>query len=134
MNNFRRAVKLALRYRGRLAVSLVCALLAAALWGLNIAALYPVLQLVQKNRNLQDWVDTKLADVGTDIANLDKQVDKLSEDKRKIEAKPPGEDRENDLHKVTREHDSKESKLAACRSTEWRYQQLKHKTTLTLLV
>jgi ATP-binding cassette, subfamily B, bacterial MsbA len=126
MNNFRRAVKLALRYRGRLGVSLVCALLAAALWGLNIAALYPVLQLVQKNRNLQDWVDTRLADVGHDIADLDKQVDKLSDDKRKVEARPPSEERENDLHKVTRDLDTKESKLAACRSTEWRYQQLKH--------
>jgi ATP-binding cassette subfamily B protein/subfamily B ATP-binding cassette protein MsbA len=126
MHNFRRALKLALRYRGRLAVSLVCALVAAALWGLNIAALYPVLQLVHKNRNLQDWVDTKLTDVGTDIASLEKQVDKLSDEKRRVELLPPGEKRENDLHRITRDLDTKESRLASFRSTEWRYQQLKH--------
>jgi ATP-binding cassette, subfamily B, bacterial MsbA len=126
MNNFRRAIKLALRHRGRLAVSLVCALIAAALWGINIGALYPVLQLVDKKKNLQDWVDTKLADVSHDIAVREKELDDLAARKRKIEAWPPGKERENELHHVTEELSTKESRLASFRSTEWRYQQLKH--------
>jgi ATP-binding cassette subfamily B protein/subfamily B ATP-binding cassette protein MsbA len=126
MNHFRRAIKLAFRYRGRLAVSLGCALVAAALWGINIAALYPVLQLVDKKQNLQEWVDTKLTDVGHDIANHEKEIDGLAEQKRGIEAHPPGAFRDNELHKVTEKLNTKESRLAALRATEWRYQQLKH--------
>jgi ATP-binding cassette, subfamily B, bacterial MsbA len=126
MHNFRRALKLALRYRGRLAVSLACALVAAALWGLNIAALYPVLQLVDKKKNLQDWVDTKLTDVGADIASHEKEIDAAAEQKRGFEALPPSAYRDNELHKVTDKLNTKESRLAALRTTEWRYQQLKH--------
>jgi ATP-binding cassette, subfamily B, bacterial MsbA len=126
MHNFRRAIQLALRYRGHLVVSLVCALFAAALWGLNIAALYPVLQLVHKNENLQGWVDTKLKDVGDDIAKRERELDLLAARKREIEASPPGKPREGALHRITEELNTKESRLAAFRATEWRYQQLKH--------
>jgi ATP-binding cassette subfamily B protein/subfamily B ATP-binding cassette protein MsbA len=126
MQNFRRALKLALLYRGRLAVSLVCALIAAGLWGANIGALYPVLQLVDKKKNLQDWVDAKLTDVGQDIAIREKEIDEKAAEKHKIEAYPPGKFRENELHRITEELSARESRLASLRATEWRYQQLKH--------
>ena len=126
MNNFRRALKLALRHRGRLVVSLVCALVAAALWGLNIAALYPVLQLVDKKKNLQEWVDTKLTDVQTDITNHEKEIDGLADQKRWYEGLQTSDLRDTELRKVTEKLNVKESRLASLRSTEWRYQQLKH--------
>lgn len=126
MQNFRRALKLALRYRTRLAVSLVCALVAAALWGMNIGALYPVLQLVDKKKNLQDWVDTKLRDVGKDISIKDGEIDKLTADRKLAEASPDRKFRENELHRITRESEEKETRLSALRRTQWRYQQLKH--------
>src|SRR4249920_9361 len=88
MNNFRRAIKLALRYRGRLIVSLICALLAAALWSLNIAAIYPVLQVVEKKKNLQEWSDGKLSDLNQQIAEKERLIDASSIEKKKIEAWP----------------------------------------------
>ena len=126
MHNFRRAIKLALRYRGRLAISFVCALVAGALWGLNIGALYPVLQLVEKKQNLQDWVETKLRPVGKDIALKEGEIDKLVLDRRAADAWPDGKPRDDEQRRITRELKEKESKLAALRSTQWRYQQLKH--------
>ena len=127
MNNFRRAIKLALRYRGRLAVSLVCALFAAALWGLNIAAVYPVLQLVDKNENLQDWVDQRLKDVAA------RHPQPRRRDRRPVraEARDSRPSRRasfgtDELRKVTEKLNVKESRLAALRTTEWRHQQLKH--------
>jgi ATP-binding cassette, subfamily B, bacterial MsbA len=126
MQNFRRAIKLALRYRGRLAVSVVCALVAGALWGLNIGALYPVLQLVEKKQNLQDWVETKLRPVGKDIALKEGEIDKLVLDRRAADAWPDGKPRDDEQRRITGELKEKESKLAALRSTQWRYQQLKH--------
>ena len=126
MKNFQRAIQLALRYRTRLLISLVCALVAAALWGLNIAAVYPVLQLVEKKKNLQEWVDTKLTDVETDITKHEKELDGLTDEKRGIDALPAGQFRENEQHRISEKLDTKESRLAALRSTQWRYQQLKH--------
>ena len=130
MKNFQRAIQLALRYRTRLLISLVCALVAAALWGLNIAAVYPVLQLVEKKKNLQEWVDTKLTDVETDITKHEKELDGLTDEKRGIDALPAGQFRENEQHRISEKLDTKESRLAALRSTQWRYQQLEQEIAL----
>ena len=46
MNNFGRALRLALRYRLTLAGAIVSALAVALLWGGNITAIYPVVEVV----------------------------------------------------------------------------------------
>jgi ATP-binding cassette subfamily B protein/subfamily B ATP-binding cassette protein MsbA len=38
-----------------------CALLVAALWSLNLSAIYPVLELLSNDKNLHQWVDEKIA-------------------------------------------------------------------------
>ena len=50
MKNFLRAVKYALRYRWRLVISVLCAFVAAVLFGLNFSAVYPLLQMMMKDR------------------------------------------------------------------------------------
>lgn len=126
MKNFLRAIKLALRYRGRLAVSFVCAVIAAALWGLTFPAVYPVLQLLGNKTTLQKWVDTRLDDIDKEIVQKEADLDIKAAEKKQIDAMPPGRERDVRMTKVTEELDTRESRLADVRSRQWRYQQLKH--------
>src|SRR5437016_1176517 len=55
MKNFLRALRCAWPYRGRLFISIACALVAAALWGLTFGAVSPVLRILGEKQNLQAW-------------------------------------------------------------------------------
>src|SRR5262245_36902211 len=126
MQQFLRALKYALQYRGRLAVSLACALVAAALWGLNISAIYPVLQVLTKGKNLQQWADDRIADVETDIAQWEGQVDYFKAERRMIEEWPAGSAKSTALRENADDLQTKEARLAESRARLWRYQLLKH--------
>ncbi|MDB5308247.1 MAG: putative multidrug export ATP-binding/permease protein [Gemmataceae bacterium] len=60
MRNFLRTLKHSWPYRYRLAASVVCALFVAALWSLNLSAIYPLLQILSTDKNLQQWVDDEI--------------------------------------------------------------------------
>jgi subfamily B ATP-binding cassette protein MsbA len=55
MNNFGRALRLALRYPVTLGSSVLCALVVAVLWGGNISTVYPLVEVTTKGRSLQQW-------------------------------------------------------------------------------
>jgi ATP-binding cassette subfamily B protein/subfamily B ATP-binding cassette protein MsbA len=55
MNNFHRALRLALRYPVTLGSSILCALMVAILWGGNISTVYPLVEVTTKGRSLQQW-------------------------------------------------------------------------------
>jgi ATP-binding cassette subfamily B protein/subfamily B ATP-binding cassette protein MsbA len=55
MNSFVRSLKLALRYRWTLVGSVLCALAVAVLWGGNIGAVYPLVEVSLKGETLHDW-------------------------------------------------------------------------------
>src|SRR4051794_23633910 len=57
MKNFLRALRYIIPYRRRLILSIICALLAAVLWGLNFTAVYPFLKVLTTGQNLQTWID-----------------------------------------------------------------------------
>jgi ATP-binding cassette subfamily B protein/subfamily B ATP-binding cassette protein MsbA len=67
MRNFLRSLKFAYTYRWRFGASVVCAILAAALWAMNLSAVYPVMQLLFCPD--QTWV-----------VQLDKEIDRLQKD------------------------------------------------------
>jgi hypothetical protein len=80
MKNFLRALRHALPYRQRLALSIFCALCAAAFWACNFSSIYPVLILLQYKQSPHDWLTKKIeenqkipAPVQTKSARLDKQ-------------------------------------------------------------
>ena len=70
MSNFGRALRLALRYRYTFAASIVCALVVAILWGGNIGAIYPLVEVTAEGRSLNKW-----AQVG--IEETEKKADRL---------------------------------------------------------
>jgi ATP-binding cassette subfamily B protein/subfamily B ATP-binding cassette protein MsbA len=59
--NFYKVVRMALRAKFAFAASVVCALIVAALWGLNIGAIYPVVEVFSKGDSMQDWVRGEIA-------------------------------------------------------------------------
>ncbi len=61
MNGFWRALKLALGHRLTFAWSIVCALGIAVLWGGNITAIYPVVQIAFERKSFHDWNDEQIA-------------------------------------------------------------------------
>ncbi len=48
----------------------ITALLVALLWGFNIGALYPVIEVVSGGQSLQKWIDDEIADTQRHIADL----------------------------------------------------------------
>ena len=60
MRQFLRILKYSWPYRYRLLASVFCALMVAALWSLNLSAIYPVLKILSTNQNLRQWVDGEI--------------------------------------------------------------------------
>ncbi|MGE0607029.1 MAG: ABC transporter ATP-binding protein, partial [Pirellulales bacterium] len=60
MQNFARALKLALRHRWSFLGSLTCALMVAILWGGNISAVYPFVEVIFKGQSLQEWATAEI--------------------------------------------------------------------------
>ena len=75
MNNFGRALKLTLRHRGAVAGTLICSLLVAALWGGNIGALYPVIQVAFQGRSLQAWIGSEVESSQEAVKTLETRVE-----------------------------------------------------------
>ncbi|MGC3965863.1 MAG: ABC transporter ATP-binding protein [Pirellulales bacterium] len=74
MNNFGRSLKLALRYKWTFVGSVLAALAVAVLWGGNIGAVYPLVEISLKGETLRDWsqkrVDTYRKQIEADDAEL----------------------------------------------------------------
>ncbi len=69
-----RAVGLGFRRPVLLAASVVLAGLAAAGWGANIAAVWPVLQVTLQGQSMHDWSARRMADSERKIADLTQQL------------------------------------------------------------
>ena len=60
--NFGRVVRMAIRYKFTFAATVFCALMVAVFWGVNIGAVYPVVEVVFKGKSMQDWVKDQIAE------------------------------------------------------------------------
>ncbi len=81
MNNFVRAFKMSLRYRWTIGGIVACALVVATLWGANIGAMYPVLDVIFKGQSLGQGMDQRIGDserleqqLTQEIAALNEQI------------------------------------------------------------
>jgi ATP-binding cassette subfamily B protein/subfamily B ATP-binding cassette protein MsbA len=81
-------------YRRRLVTSVLCALLVAILWGVNLSAIFPVLKLLRSNKNLQEWVDEEIAEHQKLREEQAKKVAELDGLLRREETQPDSPDRE----------------------------------------
>jgi len=94
MKNFLRALRFVGPYRRRLVFSIVCAVIAATLWGLNFLAIYPVLKILASEKTPQDWVQARVDKLRADIEGWQKEVDALA--KREVEVNGIADPRERE--------------------------------------
>lgn len=80
MNNFFRAVRLALQYRFLFAVSLICGLLVGLFWAANIGTVYPFVEVVLEGKSLPQWIDAKVIDSQELVATLQQQAETVKDD------------------------------------------------------
>ena len=88
MKNFARALRESLCYWKSLGLATLCSLFMAALWGGNIGALFPVIQVTLGEESLQHWVATKIADSEREISELSAEITVL---KQTLALAGPGE-------------------------------------------
>ncbi|QEG23505.1 ABC transporter ATP-binding protein [Mariniblastus fucicola] len=74
MINLRRALWMTLKYKWSLIGSFVCCLLVAILWGANLGAVYPFVEIVMQKKTLVEWVDERSRESDTRIAEKQQQI------------------------------------------------------------
>jgi ATP-binding cassette, subfamily B, bacterial MsbA len=75
MKNFSRALREALCYWRSIVLATICSLIVAALWGGNIGALFPVIQVTLGEESLQQWMASRIAATERSIADLSSQME-----------------------------------------------------------
>jgi ATP-binding cassette subfamily B protein/subfamily B ATP-binding cassette protein MsbA len=125
MKNFLRALSYAWPYRQRLIVSLVCALLAALLWGANFTAIYPLLKLLHSRQTLHHWVESSISSTQDEIANFNSQLDAVTAREAKLKEKEPSRTNDRHLREAAGEALRLENKLASARWRLYWYQVFK---------
>ena len=60
MNNFARALRLALRYRLNVVGCIMSAVAVALLWMVSLTAVFPVIDVIMTDRALPQWIDDEL--------------------------------------------------------------------------
>ncbi len=125
MKNFLRALRYALPYRRRLAASVVCALVAAAFWGLNFTAIYPVLKVLGSRQSLQEWVDKQLDDTQKQSDRWQAEVDRIDKERREVEQLPASKFRDQRERDLASDMAKYHGRLDATTTELWRLQYLK---------
>lgn len=72
---------MALKYRWSLIGSILCSLLVAVMWGANIGAVYPLIEVVFNNNSVDEWIDQRIEtsqgaieQAESEIAALENQI------------------------------------------------------------
>jgi ATP-binding cassette subfamily B protein/subfamily B ATP-binding cassette protein MsbA len=80
MKNFRRALKIALAHRVNLAGCVFTSIVIALLWGGNLTAVFPVVDVIMNDQSLPIWIDQKIAESDREVSEDDRwlaQLEKL---------------------------------------------------------
>lgn len=77
MKNLGRALSDAFRFWPLLLVATLCSIGSGAIWGLNIGALFPVIEVTIAGESLHDWIDREIGDSQGRIDNLHDQITDL---------------------------------------------------------
>lgn len=87
MHNFVRALKLALVHRINIAACVVSSAVIAVLWGGNLTAVFPVVEVIMNDHALPDWIDQKIAEAQVEVDSSTRWLAQLE----KLESSSPEE-------------------------------------------
>jgi ATP-binding cassette subfamily B protein/subfamily B ATP-binding cassette protein MsbA len=126
MRNFVRSLKYSWRYRYRLAASVVCALMVAALWSVNLTAVYPAITILG-DKSLHQWVDERIDKLQGERNKPEREIELASwrAELKRLEANPAAADRENGIRRANHEVAKREGELTDLATSIYRYQLLK---------
>ncbi|MGA2031485.1 MAG: ABC transporter ATP-binding protein [Thermoguttaceae bacterium] len=79
MTNFNRVIRMAFQYRVTLVGALISALAVAVLWGGNVGAVYPFVQVALLGESLQQWVDGEIKKAHDTAAEKTAEVAQLQQ-------------------------------------------------------
>jgi ATP-binding cassette subfamily B protein/subfamily B ATP-binding cassette protein MsbA len=122
MKNFLRALRHALPYRSRLAISIIAALFAAILWSLNFTAIYPVLKILGNEQSLQDWVEDRINKAQDQIDEATTQKARYQKEYDTVQTWPPGPGKDERESYLTGRMAQLEGRLQTARTSVWRFQ------------
>ncbi len=122
MKNFLRALRCSWPYRGRLLLSLLCALCAAILWSLSATAVYPVLELLHREESPEELINFKIKEAQGAIEGWQQEVRRLTAEENLLKEEPPSDWQEKRLRDLTSAIGNLESKLESKRNDLYRYQ------------
>ncbi|MEM9413428.1 MAG: ABC transporter transmembrane domain-containing protein, partial [Planctomycetota bacterium] len=80
MKNLGRALRMALKYRWSLVLSMFCSLMVAIFWGANLGAVYPFIEVVLHDKSLHDWADENIVETKNEIASREQKIAELPAD------------------------------------------------------
>ncbi len=110
MKNFFRALRMASQHWLSVVLAAVCSFAVAALWGANIGAFYPILEVTIRGKSMQQWVDEE----------IDKHAQAVRAIETKLKVQQPNVD------KATKQmHESLQADLATQRTQYEYYSELK---------
>ena len=78
MKNLNRALWMTLKYRWSLIGSFLCCLLVAVLWGANLGAVYPFVEIVLKGDTLHQWIDKQERETVSAISGIEQELKELA--------------------------------------------------------
>ena len=82
MKNFQRAVKLGGRYRWTILGIVLSSIWVAVLWGANLGAVYPIVEVVIKKESLQQWVDKRIAKARENVLEIRAEIARREDTER----------------------------------------------------
>jgi len=77
--NFWKIIKSSFQYRWNIFFCLVTALGVGLLWGTNLSAVFPFMQITFKGQTMQNWVDEGIADCQMRIAAFEQRKEEFDE-------------------------------------------------------
>jgi len=77
MNNYTRALKIALAHRVNVAGCLLTSLIIAVLWGGNLTAVFPVVDVIMNDQSLPQWIDQKIAESDKEVVESSRWLAQL---------------------------------------------------------
>ena len=86
MENLRRLIPFVRPYRGRLLISIVFGLVVASLWGGNLMAVYPVVQILMEQKPLEQYVAEEIEKAESEIERRTGNLERSDERIRLLQA------------------------------------------------
>ncbi|MEC9091340.1 MAG: ABC transporter ATP-binding protein [Planctomycetota bacterium] len=77
MKHYVRALKMAMKYKWSLITAIFCSIMVAILWGANVGAVYPFVEVVFERNSLHDWVDNQIGENIDKMESLGTEIEQI---------------------------------------------------------